>query len=164
MNNHEKIRVTIWNEFYHEQHKESIRKVYPDGIHYEKIAKALAAKLEAAGKAVELSDATTLYVSREEIIAYNQPYVTDDPGFGKVNKSGKPLKMHLEHGRNMEKTRRASWVKDNLLSTPKVIKWTPEYYIDQYKSPPLCPTMWSVSTSRRWVSCLPMASSCTCAP
>lgn len=28
-----KIRVTIWNEFYHEQHKESIRKVYPDGIH-----------------------------------------------------------------------------------------------------------------------------------
>jgi len=27
------IRVTIWNEFYHEQHKESIRKVYPDGIH-----------------------------------------------------------------------------------------------------------------------------------
>ncbi|MBR2037555.1 MAG: hypothetical protein IKA09_07460 [Lachnospiraceae bacterium] len=48
--------------------------------------------------------------------------------------TGKPLKMHLEHGRSMEKTRRASWVKDNLLSTPKVIKWTPEYYIDQYKS------------------------------
>ena len=23
-----------------------------------------------------------------EIIAYNQPYVTDDPGFGKVNKTG----------------------------------------------------------------------------
>ena len=27
------IRVTIWNEFFHEQHKESIRKVYPEGIH-----------------------------------------------------------------------------------------------------------------------------------
>ena len=49
--------------------------------------------------------------------------------------TGKPLKMHLEHGRNMEKTRRASWVKDNLLSTPKVIKWTKEYFIDQYNMP-----------------------------
>lgn len=48
--------------------------------------------------------------------------------------TGKPLKMHLEHGRNMEKTRRASWVKDNLLSTPLVVKWTPEYFIDRYKS------------------------------
>jgi len=53
--------------------------------------------------------------------------------------TGKPLKMHLEHGRNMEKTRRASWVKDNLLSTPKVIKWTKEYFIDQYKSTPVMP-------------------------
>ena len=53
--------------------------------------------------------------------------------------TGKPLKMHLEHGRNMEKTRRASWVKDNLLSTPKVIKWTKDYYIDQYKSTPVMP-------------------------
>ena len=48
--------------------------------------------------------------------------------------TGKPLKMHLEHGRNMEKTRRESWVKDHLLSTPKVVKWTPEYFIDRYKS------------------------------
>ncbi len=28
-----KINVTIWNEFFHEQTRESIRKVYPDGIH-----------------------------------------------------------------------------------------------------------------------------------
>ena len=28
-----RIRVTVWNEFYHEQHKENVRKVYPDGIH-----------------------------------------------------------------------------------------------------------------------------------
>lgn len=27
------INVTIWNEFYHETHKENIKKVYPDGIH-----------------------------------------------------------------------------------------------------------------------------------
>ena len=57
----------------------------------------------------------------------------------KKTMTGKPLKMHLEHGRNMEKTRRESWVKDHLLSTPKVIKWTPEYYIDQYKSTPVMP-------------------------
>ncbi len=48
--------------------------------------------------------------------------------------TGKPLKMHLEHGRNMEKTRRASWVKDHLLSTPSVVKWTKEYFVEQYKS------------------------------
>lgn len=53
--------------------------------------------------------------------------------------TGKPLKMHLEHGRNMEKTRRASWVKDHLLSTPLVVKWTPEYYIDRYKSHSVMP-------------------------
>ena len=53
--------------------------------------------------------------------------------------TGKPLKMHLEHGRNMEKTRRASWVKDNLLSTPTVVKWTKEYFIDRYKSTPVMP-------------------------
>lgn len=53
--------------------------------------------------------------------------------------TGKPLKMHLEHGRNMEKTRRASWVKDNLLSTPNVVKWTKEYWIDRYKSTPVMP-------------------------
>ena len=53
----------------------------------------------------------------------------------KKTMTGKPLKMHLEHGRNMEKTRRASWVKENLLSIhPEVVKWTPEYFIDRYKS------------------------------
>ena len=52
----------------------------------------------------------------------------------KKTMTGKPLKMHLEHGRNMEKTRRASWVKENLLSTPLVVKWTPEYFIDRYKT------------------------------
>ena len=55
------------------------------GINYEKIAKALAAKI---GGKVTLIDAVKLYKTREEIIAYNQPYVTDDPGFGKVNKTG----------------------------------------------------------------------------
>ena len=53
--------------------------------------------------------------------------------------TGKPLKMHLEHGRNMEKTRRESWVKDNLLSTPLVVKWTPDYFIDRYKTHSVMP-------------------------
>ena len=53
--------------------------------------------------------------------------------------TGKPLKMHLEHGRNMEKTRRASWVKDHLLSTPSVVKWTKNYFIDRYKTTPVMP-------------------------
>lgn len=57
----------------------------------------------------------------------------------KKTMTGKPLKMHLEHGRNMEKTRRESWVKDNLLSTPLVLKWTPEYFVDRYKTHSVMP-------------------------
>ena len=55
------------------------------GINYEKIAKAVAAKV---GGEVVMLPADELFVTREEIVAYNQPYVTDDPGFGKVNKTG----------------------------------------------------------------------------
>ena len=54
------------------------------GIDFEKIAVALKEKVGAA----TLLSATDLFVSREAIVAYNQPYVTDDPGFGKVNKAG----------------------------------------------------------------------------
>ena len=58
------------------------------GIDFEKIAKALADNLKAKGVEAELIAASDLYKTREEIISYNQPYVTDDPGFGKVNKAG----------------------------------------------------------------------------
>ena len=57
------------------------------GIDFEKIANAVAEKLIAQGKTVVMIPANELYVSREDIIKYNQPYVTDDPGFGKVNKT-----------------------------------------------------------------------------
>ncbi len=40
-------RVTVWNEFRHEQSHEDVRRVYPDGIH-----EALAAPLRAAGLSV----------------------------------------------------------------------------------------------------------------
>ncbi|MBO4979254.1 MAG: hypothetical protein J6D16_02480, partial [Clostridia bacterium] len=56
------------------------------GIDFAKIAKAVADKVE--GAKVVLIGAEKLFKSREEIIAYNQPFVTDDPGFGKVNKFG----------------------------------------------------------------------------
>ncbi len=56
------------------------------GIDYAKIAKAVAAKVK--GAKVELVSATTHCKTREEIISYNAPYVTDDPGFGKVNGTG----------------------------------------------------------------------------
>ena len=54
------------------------------GIDYAKIASALADKIGGA----TLLPASELYLTRDEIIAYNQPYVTDDPGFGKVNRFG----------------------------------------------------------------------------
>ena len=38
----DRIRVTIWNEYYHERTSESVRKIYPNGIH-----SAIAEKLSA---------------------------------------------------------------------------------------------------------------------
>ena len=55
------------------------------GIDFGKIAEAVAAKVTAE---VVLIPAVDLYKSRQDVIAYNQPYVTDDPGFGKVNTTG----------------------------------------------------------------------------
>ena len=34
------MKITVWNEFYHEQHNQNIKAIYPDGIH-ECIAKFL---------------------------------------------------------------------------------------------------------------------------
>ena len=45
------------------------------GIDYAKIAKSLADKIGGA----TLIPASELYLTREEISAYTQPYVTDDP-------------------------------------------------------------------------------------
>lgn len=53
--------------------------------------------------------------------------------------TGKPLKMHLEHSFDNDKYRKSTWVKDNLLAKPKVIKWTKEYSIDQYSTLPEMP-------------------------
>lgn len=53
--------------------------------------------------------------------------------------SGKPLKMHLDHGFDSEKWRRSDWVKDNLIVKAKVIRWTKDYKFDRYDSVPEMP-------------------------
>ena len=57
----------------------------------------------------------------------------------KKEMTGSPLKMHLDHGVNMEKNRRESWVKDHLLARPSVVKWTKDYYVDRYSTVPSMP-------------------------
>ncbi|MBE6597241.1 MAG: trehalose utilization protein ThuA [Ruminococcaceae bacterium] len=49
------IRVLVWNEFYHEQNKEHVREIYPDGIHGE-IAKFLGADEEITVRTATLDD------------------------------------------------------------------------------------------------------------
>ncbi|MGV8096721.1 MAG: hypothetical protein AB2L24_33095 [Mangrovibacterium sp.] len=48
--------------------------------------------------------------------------------------TGKPVKMHLDHGFNMDQTRREDWVEKHLRARPEIIKWTKEYYIDRYST------------------------------
>lgn len=53
--------------------------------------------------------------------------------------TGKPLKMHLDHGFDNNKWVRESWVKDHLRAKPRVVKWTKEYMLEQYSSDPRIP-------------------------
>ena len=53
--------------------------------------------------------------------------------------TGKPVKMHLEHGFDNDKFVRESWAKEHLLAKPKVIKWTKDYQHDRYSSDPRMP-------------------------
>ena len=48
--------------------------------------------------------------------------------------TGKPLKMHLEHGFDNERYRRESFVKDKLRARPEIVKWTKEWYMDKYST------------------------------
>lgn len=48
--------------------------------------------------------------------------------------TGKPVKMHLEHGFDTEKWCRENWVKEHLRAKPYIVKWTKEYCIDRYSS------------------------------
>jgi hypothetical protein len=53
--------------------------------------------------------------------------------------TGKPCRMHLDHGFSTDKWVRASWVKDHLRPRPKVVKWTKDYMFDRYASDPRMP-------------------------
>lgn len=57
----------------------------------------------------------------------------------KKTMTGKPLKMHLEHGFDNEKWRRGQWVKEHLLAKPKVVKWTKDCQFDRYATVPEMP-------------------------
>ena len=51
----QKIRVTVWNEFRHEQQNEEIRKLYPDGMHGA-IAEALNAEPDLTARVATLDE------------------------------------------------------------------------------------------------------------
>lgn len=53
--------------------------------------------------------------------------------------TGKPCKMHLNHGFSIDKFRRESWAKDRLRPRAKVVRWTKEYYMDRFASLPEMP-------------------------
>jgi hypothetical protein len=53
--------------------------------------------------------------------------------------SGKPLRMHLDHGSDANKWVRESWANEHLRAKPKVIKWTKEYVFERYSSDPRMP-------------------------
>jgi len=48
--------------------------------------------------------------------------------------TGKPLKMHLEHGFDNERYRRESFVKDKLRAKPEIVSWNKEWYMDRYST------------------------------
>jgi len=53
--------------------------------------------------------------------------------------TNKPSNLQCKHGFNVDMARRESWVKDHLRSRPEVIKWTPDYYIEQFATLPEMP-------------------------
>lgn len=53
--------------------------------------------------------------------------------------TAKPSNIQARHGFNIDRGRREGWVKDHLRAKPKVIKWTPDYYIEQFSSLPEMP-------------------------
>lgn len=58
------------------------------GVDYQAITERVRLEMERRGTDCEFIDASTLYITQEELAKYKQPYVTDDPGFGYVNDSG----------------------------------------------------------------------------
>jgi hypothetical protein len=53
--------------------------------------------------------------------------------------TGKPLKMHLDHGSDANKWVRESWAEKHLRAKPKLVKWTKDYAFERYASDPRMP-------------------------
>ncbi len=58
------------------------------GVDYQAIVGFIAEEMKNRGVDCEFVDASTLYISKEALAEYKQPYITDDPGFGYVNGEG----------------------------------------------------------------------------
>ncbi len=53
--------------------------------------------------------------------------------------TAKPSNIQARHGFNIDRARRESWVKDHLRAKPKVMKWTPDYFVEQFSTLPEMP-------------------------
>lgn len=53
--------------------------------------------------------------------------------------TAKPSNIQARHGFNIDRARRESWVKDHLRARPAVMKWTPDYFIEQFSTLPEMP-------------------------
>jgi hypothetical protein len=48
--------------------------------------------------------------------------------------TGRPVRMHLDHGFDVDEWRRENWVRRHLRARAKVVRWTKEYWMDRYSS------------------------------
>lgn len=58
------------------------------GVDWEATTEALKRAADSAGLTVEAISSTSLFVAPEQIASYKAPFITDDPGFGRVNAAG----------------------------------------------------------------------------
>jgi len=57
----------------------------------------------------------------------------------KKSMTAKPMRMHLDHYFGHDQARRSGWVKESLRARPKVVAWTPDYWLDRYDTLPMMP-------------------------
>ena len=58
------------------------------------------------------------------------------PSWDDITKTmtGRPVRLHLEHGFDADQFRREEWVRKHLRAKPAVIRWTKDYCMDRYSS------------------------------
>ncbi|MDW7657685.1 MAG: hypothetical protein SCM11_10990 [Bacillota bacterium] len=78
-------------------------------------------------------------IAATEYSFFQYDYARNSWNDDKKTMTGKPMKMHLEHGFDNEKWRRSEWVKNHLLARPKVVSWDNEAKFDRYPTLPEMP-------------------------